>query len=104
MANQTKCGKCDGTGFIKFYAHNNGGRCNRCDGRGTFAKDKKVPAAEMLAREIAERSAMVDSRRAHLATCTTPVTMKIARERLGQAEAALATWKAKAYEAKAPRT
>ncbi len=66
-----------------------------CKGTGVIVKVEKVPAAEAYAREIAERSAMVDSRRAFLATCTTPVTRRIHQERLEQAEKALAFWKAK---------
>ncbi len=95
MATKTKCGRCGGKGGIDAYRHIDGGRCMACKGSGSIVKADKVPPAEALAREIAERTAAVESRKAHLATCTTRVTIKIAQERLDQAEKALAVWTAK---------
>ena len=32
-----KCGKCNGTGTVYFYAHHKGGECFRCGGTGRKA-------------------------------------------------------------------
>lgn len=55
MEIEIKCGKCT-NGFIRAYAHIQGGRCFSCKGRGYFVttKDKEARKAKRKAAKKAE--------------------------------------------------